>query len=119
MQSLRAKINARLIDGMIRLTVDWVRVSESEVPGETQFTEEFQVPVDRNVSYFSKVAIPEAITAKLEPNNVLTSEDTITLKLELPIKGGTFWVDEGGKRHFIVDADSAVFGLTGESAKII
>jgi hypothetical protein len=92
---LRAKITAKPKRGFVHVTVDWVDVVENVV-GATQFTEEFRVSKEIPVcGYVSRVAFTEAV-----------------------VSPGTFWLDEKGLRHFLLQADPGHIDHIGMDAAI-
>jgi len=94
---IRAKVNARIDDdGMIRVVIEWVDVENERVVGEPKLHEEFRFSPERGAAgacYVSRAAWTQG-------------EE----------RGGTFWLDEHGKRHFILRAEAGEFDMTGEKA---
>jgi hypothetical protein len=91
MDGLRAKVQAKVADDHIHVSIEWVNVVNSQ-PGEVQAIEEFRVPLDRpDCAYFSRAVFPGG-----------------------EFEAGTFWVDSQGRRHFTIAADPGTFAFTGE-----
>jgi len=89
---IRAKITPTITSsGGVYVRVDWCDVVEEKVVSVIAF-EEFVIQKDREgASYVSKVAV------------------------ENPVEmGGTFWLDEKGNRHFIVNIDPLLMNAVGE-----
>lgn len=92
MDGVRAKITPTLeADGMLQVQIDWVRV-EGGVPGEVLSSESFRVsPARAGCAYFSRAVAPASAVSE-----------------------GTFWLDEDGRRHFLLDARPAALSATGK-----
>lgn len=89
MDELRAQITPTIdLDGFVKIKIDWVRVVDSQV-GEVIASEEFRISSTRvGCSYISRAAFNEG--------NFLP---------------GTFWTDEQGKRHFIVQVNAGTIDM--------
>lgn len=76
----------------VHLLLEWVEVVDEQIVNVLA-TEEFVISADRaGCAYVTRGAFDEG---RLLP--------------------GTFWVDEAGHRHFVMQAEAGVIGLTGET----
>ncbi len=88
---IRAKITPTIKEEGVHFLIEWVKIEEGERPGEVVAKEEFFVGNSKQgSSYFSKIGVHDCEQL-----------------------GGTFFIDESGKRHFVALIDPAALGLTG------
>jgi hypothetical protein len=89
---IRAKITPRFAEDSVTLVVEWVEILEGEQVGKTLVREEFSIARRREgCSYVTRGGFDEG---RMQP--------------------GTFWIDEEGRRHFVVQAEAGVVGLIGK-----
>lgn len=92
---IRCKITPRFTEAGFVITVEWVDIAEGEVITRTIGTEEFAITSAREgCAYVTRGGFDEG---RMQP--------------------GTFWIDEAGRRHFVMDVEAGAIGLTGEMAK--
>jgi hypothetical protein len=82
--------------GVVKILIEWVNVLDGEtVAGPPLAVEEFQVGPARlgKVSYVTKAEFSEGT-----------------------LRQGTFWLDEAGNRHFVIDADAGALDMVASGA---
>ena len=92
---IRARITPTFTADGVHITIEWVIVGEGEQVVATLYKEEFAVARRREgCAYVSRTAFREGT-----------------------ILPGTFWIDESNRRHFIMEAEAGIIGLSGKQAQ--
>lgn len=92
---IRLKITPRFTDAGVRLLLEWVDIAEGELIAGVVASEEFELKQAREgCAYVTRGSFEEGTF--------------------LP---GTFWIDEAGRRHFVLDAEAGHVGLFGENVE--
>lgn len=93
---IRAKITPQFIDDGVKITVEWINVVEGEQIIGVVGVEEFTIAQKREgCGYVTRGGFDQG---QMQP--------------------GTFWIDESGHRHFVMDAETGYVGLIGNSVFI-
>ncbi len=88
---IHCKVTPKFTDSGIYLLLEWVELVNEQIV-RTVATEEFALAVNREgCSYITRCGF--------ESGNV---------------RPGTFWMDESGHRHFVMNAEPGVIGLIGQ-----
>lgn len=95
---LRARISPRLTDdGLIEVAVEWVEVDEASNHGEVKLAEQFRMSPAKGAAgckWFSRLTVH---SGNVQP--------------------GTFWTDEAGRRHFVVNAEPGTMQAIGQELR--
>jgi hypothetical protein len=91
---IRCKITPAASELGITIRLEWVEIQDEQIV-KVLGKEEFSVQARRQgCSYVSRAAFP---VGQLLP--------------------GTFWLDERGSRHFVLDAEAGLVGMDGSQAQ--
>ena len=94
MDGIHAMVSARVEGDLILVTLQWVATKDGVIQPRVQ-TEQVRIGTSRpDVGYLSRA--------------VFTSGAFVP---------GTFWVDENGHRHFVLEAEAGVIDMFGKGAK--
>ncbi len=92
---IRLRITPHFEGDAVRFTLDWVEIGEGEQIVGVVATEEFALAAHREgCAYVTRGGFE---TGQMQP--------------------GTFWVDEKGSRHFVMNAEPGHVGLFGGEAQ--
>jgi hypothetical protein len=90
---IRLKITPRFTEDGVQLALEWVEIV--------------------NESIFRTVAVEEFAIAARREGCAYVTRGSFDVGQMMP---GTFWIDEAGRRHFVIEAEAGLVGLTGSQA---